>query len=56
MAFQYEVVLRITHNEPPNPDMPSLNINWLALYLAHEASFLADVSVEVVSAELKGTV
>jgi hypothetical protein len=57
VTFEYEVVLRIKHTEPSNPDMPSLNVNTLAEGVAVRAKgLMSDIEVAVESARLLGEV
>ena len=52
-TFTYEVVLRVEHTEPSNPDMPSLNVNTLAEGIAVRAQgLMSDIKVTPVSARL----
>jgi hypothetical protein len=57
VTFEYEVVLRIKHTEPSNPDMPSLNVNTFAQAVVDRAVWLGpDLEFTVESARLLGEV
>ena len=56
-TFEYEVVLRVQHTEPSNPDMPSLNVNTFADGVAVRVrGLMSNIEVSVESARLLGEV
>jgi hypothetical protein len=57
VTYEYEVVLRVLHTEPVNPDMPSLNPHALAQAIAQVSTDAGDgINVTTKSTRLVGEV